>query len=144
MHFVTGGAYNGKAKWVRDFYHFEGTYQWHSAYKGDVLPEKLSPQNANIVVFEGIEYWLKQRINNLELDQIRKEWKRFINEWKTIDDSTHNATIILIGTDITKGIVPLNETDRKWRDLTGWVYQDIVRNANRVDTIWYGLNQRLK
>ncbi|WP_338021698.1 bifunctional adenosylcobinamide kinase/adenosylcobinamide-phosphate guanylyltransferase [Rossellomorea pakistanensis] len=125
---------------MKNFYQLDGKCQWFSAYKGDALPVKLSLQNSDIVVFEGIEYWLKKEMFKSEIDHVRKEWMQFINGW----NSSYNVNIILIGTDITKGIVPLNDTDRQWRDLTGWVYQDIVRNANRVDTIWYGLNQRLK
>ena len=52
--------------------------------------------------------------------------------------------VILIGTDITKGIVPIEAENRVWRDVTGRVYQDTVSICNRVDLIWYGINKRLK
>ena len=52
--------------------------------------------------------------------------------------------VILIGSDITKGIVPIEAENRVWRDVTGRVYQDTVSICNRVDLIWYGINKRLK
>lgn len=51
---------------------------------------------------------------------------------------------MLIGSDISKGIVPMAAEDRWWRDTTGWVYQDLVSAAERVDVIWYGISQKLK
>lgn len=52
--------------------------------------------------------------------------------------------LVIIGTDISKGIVPLEKENRLWRDFTGWVYQDLVAKAERVDVIWYGINQIMK
>jgi adenosyl cobinamide kinase/adenosyl cobinamide phosphate guanylyltransferase len=50
----------------------------------------------------------------------------------------------VIGSDITKGVVPLEKENRIWRDLTGWAYQDTAAKAEKVDIIWYGLNQTMK
>jgi adenosyl cobinamide kinase/adenosyl cobinamide phosphate guanylyltransferase len=34
--------------------------------------------------------------------------------------------------------------NRLWRDVTGWAYQDLSAMADKVDVIWYGLNQTIK
>ncbi|WP_394172482.1 hypothetical protein [Guptibacillus hwajinpoensis] len=51
---------------------------------------------------------------------------------------------MIIGTDITQGILPFEREEQDWRELTGWAYQDLTDAADRVDVIWYGLNQQLK
>ena len=57
---------------------------------------------------------------------------------------TRKIRIIVIGTDITKGIVPIEKENRVWRDLTGRVFQDTASICERVDLIWYGISKRLK
>lgn len=51
---------------------------------------------------------------------------------------------ILIGDEIGCGIVPTSDFDRKWRDETGWIYQLLTENADRVDRVWAGIGQTLK
>lgn len=51
---------------------------------------------------------------------------------------------ILIGTEIGCGIVPADAAEREWRDQTGWVYQLLSKNAQRVDRVWAGIGQTLK
>lgn len=51
---------------------------------------------------------------------------------------------ILIGTEIGCGIVPADAAEREWRDQTGWVYQLLSQNAQRVDRVWAGIGQTLK
>lgn len=51
---------------------------------------------------------------------------------------------ILIGTEIGCGIVPADPEEREWRDQTGWVYQILSQNADRVDRVWAGIGQILK
>jgi adenosylcobinamide kinase / adenosylcobinamide-phosphate guanylyltransferase len=52
--------------------------------------------------------------------------------------------LVVIGTDITKGIVPVDRENRLWRDVTGWAYQDLAAQADKIDIIWYGCNQTIK
>ena len=67
-----------------------------------------------------------------------------MQDWLEWEKQNSQRKVILIGCDISKGIVPMSAKDRKWRDITGWVYQDVVEAAERVDVIWYGIVQKLK
>ena len=51
---------------------------------------------------------------------------------------------VLIGDEIGSGIVPIDPFERLWRDETGFVYQILAAQADRVDRIWAGLPCRLK
>lgn len=141
MHFVTGGAFNGKRKWVKRNYP-EG--EWFSAYNKEPLQISLeSPWNSTVIL-EGIETWAKELLLEMTVHDGRNYLKDAIADWYNWEHMNPDRKLIIIGTDITKGIVPIDEADRNWRDLTGWVYQDISLKCERVDVIWYGLNQTIK
>lgn len=139
MHFVTGGAYNGKSQWVRTFYKLDEhtSCRWFSAYKGDILPEVLP--DTQVVVLEGIEQWIYIAGKSFS----RTTGKAWLDSWMDWENEG-NRKVILIGTDLSKGIVPMEREVRQWRDLTGWFYQDAVKSCERFDWIWYGVAKRLK
>ncbi len=51
---------------------------------------------------------------------------------------------VIIGDDISCGVIPIDEFGRKWRDETGKIYQELAREAEIVDRIFAGLSLRLK
>lgn len=142
MHFVTGGAFNGKSKWVKEFYQLdEVPHQWVSAYRGETAVE--FDRNAPVIM-EGIEVWLRNGLKASAVGEVRERWKNQLVTWLDWEKEDIHRKIVLIGTDITKGIVPMEAEDRKWRDVTGWAYQDIAAVSDRVDLIWYGINRKIK
>ncbi|GAE35876.1 bifunctional adenosylcobinamide kinase/adenosylcobinamide-phosphate guanylyltransferase [Halalkalibacter akibai] len=73
----------------------------------------------------------------------RGSFQGWLTNWlKWEKDSDSN--LVLIGADVGKGIVPLEKHKRLYRDVVGWCYQDVVKKSDRVDLIWYGINQQLK
>ena len=78
MHFVTGGAYNGKSKWVRRHYGLDGTSsEWISAYHDQPLPLHF---HENTVVLQGIEAWISRDAAEQDADAaaIRMKWQEII------------------------------------------------------------------
>lgn len=51
---------------------------------------------------------------------------------------------ILIGTEIGCGVVPMEESERIWRDETGRVYQLLAGKARKVVRVWAGIPATLK
>lgn len=137
MHFVTGGAFNGKKKWVTVFYELDKTlHQWHSFYDEKELPDFTE----NIVVLEGIERYVRMLLEQEETPAAaRLFFKKKLDGWQK-----ESRTIVMIGTDIMKGIVPMNAFDRHFRDAAGWCFQDAAEASERVDTIWYGIAETIK
>jgi adenosyl cobinamide kinase/adenosyl cobinamide phosphate guanylyltransferase len=143
MHFITGGAFNGKSKWVKEHYGLNAVpHLWFSAYQGNSVPENTENW-LDFVVLEGIEKWMLEWSSQLAIHEIRENWRRLLLSWIQWERA-ENRKLILIGSDISKGIVPMLAEERKWRDVTGWVYQDIVETAEKVDVIWYGISQKIK
>ncbi|WP_156289608.1 bifunctional adenosylcobinamide kinase/adenosylcobinamide-phosphate guanylyltransferase [Oceanobacillus salinisoli] len=141
MRFITGGAFNGKRAWVKKNY---PEAEWISAYKGEPLVENFGVLQSSAVVLEGIELWTKELSAKMTINQAREYWRKVLEDWLEWENLASNRKIIVIGTDITKGIVPMEKENRNWRDLTGWVYQDLSFRCERVDVIWYGINQTIK
>jgi adenosylcobinamide kinase / adenosylcobinamide-phosphate guanylyltransferase len=143
VHFVTGGAFNGKRKWVKQKYGEDG--DWRSMYTAnpDIASWEQCFSHSSIVVLEGVEQYIKKAFVNNHPSFPRQTWCAFLDTWRKWE-SEDERTVIWIGTDVTKGIVPIDPLERTWRDYTGWAYQELVRYCNTVSVIWYGFEQRLK
>jgi adenosylcobinamide kinase / adenosylcobinamide-phosphate guanylyltransferase len=144
MHFIIGGAFNGKRAWVKKNYQVFERHQWVSAYENQSLPINLNDFDLDVLVLEGVEKWLKELTENVDAGQCREIWNHCVENWLTWEQGSSHRQLVVIGTDITKGIVPLEVENRLWRDVTGWAYQDIAAKSVKVDVIWYGLNQNIK
>jgi adenosylcobinamide kinase/adenosylcobinamide-phosphate guanylyltransferase len=144
LHFVTGGAFNGKRAWVKKMYMVHDADRWVSAYEHSPLPEDVKDMDQDLLVLEGIEMWVKNVLQTYDPNRCQETFKNCLENWLTWEEVKQNRKLVVIGTDINKGIVPLEKENRFWRDITGWVYQDLAAKADRVDVIWYGMNQTIK
>jgi adenosylcobinamide kinase / adenosylcobinamide-phosphate guanylyltransferase len=143
VHFVKGGAFNGKRKWVIQKYGED--VDWRSMYTAnpDIASWEQCSSHSSIVVLEGVEQYIKKAFVNNHPSFPKQTWCAFLDTWRKWE-SEDERTVIWIGTDVTKGIVPIDPLERTWRDYTGWAYQELVRYCNTVSVIWYGIEQRLK
>lgn len=145
MHVVVGGAFNGKRKWVKKFYALDDTasYQWFCGYDEQIHIADLfhTKQFEKITIIEGIEQYIFQIMN--QFAEWWNYWDMMVEAWRGWEKEG-KGTIVVIGNDITKGIVPVDQQERLWRDACGFCFQDLVKKADRFDIIWYGLNERLK
>ncbi|UJL46628.1 bifunctional adenosylcobinamide kinase/adenosylcobinamide-phosphate guanylyltransferase [Virgibacillus sp. NKC19-16] len=144
MHFITGGAYNGKRKWVKKHYE-PNQYRWLSAYDTDTLMTPVSTDLSATVILEGVEKWIHAQIGpERSTNTLRKNVINLFTPWLQWEKVDSGRNLVIIGTDISKGIVPIDKRDRMWRDITGWTYQDLAGRAERVDIIWYGMEETIK
>ncbi|MFF2753384.1 bifunctional adenosylcobinamide kinase/adenosylcobinamide-phosphate guanylyltransferase [Psychrobacillus sp. NPDC058041] len=124
MHVIFGGAFNGKRAYVDRLVQGQSV-QWVDA--GEDVPVLL-PATEVIVVF-GVENLLEPKLNKL-LGQL-EQW----------DDQ---AEVIVIATEIGRGIVPMEASLRRLRDEVGRFYQQLFSKAESVTRIWYGISQTIK
>ncbi|MBB5323461.1 adenosyl cobinamide kinase/adenosyl cobinamide phosphate guanylyltransferase [Anoxybacillus tepidamans] len=137
MHFVVGGAFQGKRKWVRGYYELDKatSHRWCNGYEQDAFfPDEMKER---IVVFEGLEALIRRLPD-------RVYWESFFQTWHEWEQEKDERCVIWIGCDITQGIVPIAKEERHWRDVTGWCYQQLSRRCDRVDRLWCGLAERMK
>ncbi|HLR72156.1 MAG TPA: bifunctional adenosylcobinamide kinase/adenosylcobinamide-phosphate guanylyltransferase [Pseudogracilibacillus sp.] len=146
MHFVTGGAYNGKKKWVNRLYNNNKAddIRWIEAGKKNIWPD-LNKTIKNILVLNNFEQWIWTWLQEFpDMESIRDFGYEKILELVTWEKKSKMHQVVVIGNDMSKGVVPMDKKLRDWRDVTGWIYQDIINLANEVDLIWYGVSTKLK
>jgi adenosylcobinamide kinase / adenosylcobinamide-phosphate guanylyltransferase len=141
MHFVTGGAFQGKRKWVKDRFDLdEQTYTWINGYEEDVF---MIHSSKPILILEGCEEIIRRFIQE-EAPHARVKWTKLIQFYKQWQQQDSTRTVIFIGCDIGLGIVPIKAERRLWRDVVGWCYQDTAHLCTSVTTIWAGIGTQLK
>jgi adenosylcobinamide kinase/adenosylcobinamide-phosphate guanylyltransferase len=142
MHFVSGGAFQGKRKWVKAHYSLANKpHIWCNGYEEEwFLPNDHIMEQ--IVVFEGAEQWIRRMLNEHGQESM-KQIVSYFTAWKTWEMGGER-TVVWIGCEIGQGIVPLDEKERIWRDIVGWSYQRLVAMCDRVDRLWCGIAERIK
>ncbi|BAQ09868.1 hypothetical protein OXB_1397 [Bacillus sp. OxB-1] len=123
MHVYIGGAANGKRDYVRSMLAGREV----SWYEGK-LPERVD----STVVVAGLENWMA----GTELSEAEAVRQAL--------ESLKGQEVIVILTDIGRGIVPMDPALRELRDRCGRLYQRLLAEADEVTRIWYGLAQTLK
>ena len=125
MHVIFGGAFNGKRAYV------EQRVRGRSVQWLDVEADAhvLLPNIEVIVVF-GVENLLEPKCRRVT----REDW----------NDGMKQAEVLVIATEIGRGIVPMEASIRKLRDDVGRFYQQLFTKAESVTRIWYGISQTIK
>ncbi|WP_417897982.1 bifunctional adenosylcobinamide kinase/adenosylcobinamide-phosphate guanylyltransferase [Bacillus haimaensis] len=142
MQLVIGGAFAGKRDIVRKK-HKE--FSWVSSYHNDLLSNwDLKWQSGTTLVLEGWERWVKQQLKKeVEDAVIRVEFSRLFQCFLE-EERLRNDCIVLIMLEVGRGIVPIEEDERRFRDLAGWILQDAAKMAEEVQYVWHGMAKRLK
>ncbi|MBN8193092.1 bifunctional adenosylcobinamide kinase/adenosylcobinamide-phosphate guanylyltransferase [Bacillus sp. NTK074B] len=141
MYFITGGSFNGKARWVRTRFRLRNSdTEWVSLFDGDW--KEIHPK-MSIIVLEGIEYAVRRALLQNDSD-IRAAFRVRVQSLRKWEEESPERKVIWIGSEIGKGIVPSDLSSREWRDMTGWIYQDLAEESHRVWLVWYGLATSLK
>lgn len=126
MRVVIGGAYNGKRAYVKSILEKEGiaNVPW---YEG-VLPNS----GQEMIVVTDLERWLItfEGEETLAIEQVLQALK--------------NRKSIVILTDISRGIVPMDAETRELRDRCGRLYQKVIGQAEEVIQLWYGIPKKIK
>ncbi|WP_299511432.1 bifunctional adenosylcobinamide kinase/adenosylcobinamide-phosphate guanylyltransferase [uncultured Rummeliibacillus sp.] len=132
MHTFIGGAYNGKHEYVRRWLKERGIedVEW---YVGQ-LPK--TPTSHTVVVSK-LEEVIKPF---LEEDEVTLAIQ--IVEQLQLLEKQHQ--VIIIATEMGRGIVPIEQQDRQLRDTLGRLYQQLFAISDHVTRIWYGIAEEIK
>lgn len=142
MHFVTGGAFNGKFAWVQRYYQLtnEASYVCYSGYKQELLHLKQL-NNTDTIVINGAEQYVKFALENgMNVEAVIQQVHEFL-KWERLEE---RRQLVIIGTDMSKGVVPIDRFARKWRDEVGSFYQWLMEKADIAHVIWYQIPQVIK
>ncbi|MBE7638146.1 bifunctional adenosylcobinamide kinase/adenosylcobinamide-phosphate guanylyltransferase [Sneathiella sp. P13V-1] len=101
----------------------------------DVLKKEAAPDR--VILLDCLTLW----VTNLMMAE--QDFKLAFNELvQTLP--TLNGEVILVSNEVGQGIIPDNKMAREFRDLAGWLHQDIAAIATEVYFVTAGLPQRLK
>lgn len=141
MYFITGGSFNGKSQWVRKHFRLKRSdTEWVRLFTEGL--EEVHPSKP-VLVLEGLEYAVRSALLRGDRD-VRKEFFQRMEELKKWEEEHPERKVIWIASEIGKGIVPIDHISREWRDVTGWVYQDLAQKSHKVWLVWYGMATSIK
>ncbi|MDZ5711196.1 bifunctional adenosylcobinamide kinase/adenosylcobinamide-phosphate guanylyltransferase [Jeotgalibacillus haloalkalitolerans] len=136
MHFVIGGAFNGKRKWVASQLD-EAPFQEISE------PGKSLDDGVNNILSTDLEHWIFKQFGH-DSDEVVQTWKQEVDRLIEWENGHPDRRVVIIGTDQSKGIVPIEKEQRFTRDILGWCHQYSALKAERVTRVWYGIAEELK
>ena len=100
-----------------------------------IQPEEINLKNKNknfaliLNLHLGVKNLLSRKIDPVKFFEDRIEFFR---------------NSILIGDEISGGVIPLDKSERLWRGETGRLYKFLATEADIVDRVFAGLSLRLK
>jgi adenosylcobinamide kinase/adenosylcobinamide-phosphate guanylyltransferase len=145
MQLFIGGACAGKREAVRS--RFPGA-RWHCAYDGKALEAwRDTLPRQGVLVLEGWECWLAawlvdEPADAPDDDSLRQRLRMLLATWQDLEREAA-VGVVLILPEMGRGIVPLDRSERRLRDLAGWLAQDTAACCEAVWYVRHGLVQRL-
>lgn len=141
MQLFIGGACAGKRDAVAA--RFPGAV-WHRLAPGQPFSDSEQALVANTpLVITGVLDWLEAALAIAQNDALRQQWLSDMTQL-CLRANELNAALIIIATDIGRGIVPMQPEQRRLRDVNGWFTQDMTAHAERVWYVRHGLVMALK
>lgn len=130
MILVFGGAYQGKLDYVLDKFQLSEDDVYRCSRDGDM--------DLNCRVIYGLEefvYWCTE--NGWEAKAVLESKFDMEAEVPFLDT-------IFIANDVSQGLVPMDATDRAFREMMGRTLLHLAKDAEEVHRVFCGLGQRLK
>ena len=123
MILIIGGAFQGKASYVKEKYGLK---------EADFYDAEIPLNPAGRIA-----------INHLH-EYIKKRMKEGGNPEEEILDFINKSDCILICDEIGNGIVPLDSFEREWREKTGRILIQVAAKAESVERVICGIAQKIK
>lgn len=142
MQLFIGGTCAGKHDAVSERF---PTAQWHRLNPGAALDswrERVTPGRP-LVVTGWLDWLASALVEEPDDDSLRHAGRQALEAMVDAERRLGGEEVVLILDEVGRGIVPVEPRDRRLRDLTGWLAQDV---AERSEVVWYvrhGLVQRL-
>src|SRR5690625_6471112 len=97
MHVITGGAYNGKWHFVKEFYHLtdEADFIKYSGYNNDKLPVDLLQIQTKYLIIQHLEMYVKKFFENDA--SVPSQTEAFVLNCLNWQERNPDSTLILIG-----------------------------------------------
>ncbi|PCF95725.1 bifunctional adenosylcobinamide kinase/adenosylcobinamide-phosphate guanylyltransferase [Vreelandella nigrificans] len=95
------------------------------------------------LVVTGVLEWLSAISDSADSEVLRQQWQRDLVKLCQRANQL-NVPLIIIATEVGRGIVPMQPQQRRLRDLNGWFVQDATTQAEQVWYVRHGLVMAVK
>ncbi|MGO2241883.1 MAG: bifunctional adenosylcobinamide kinase/adenosylcobinamide-phosphate guanylyltransferase [Halomonas sp.] len=136
MQLFIGGACAGKRDVVAA--RFPAATSWRLNAHKPLSDCQSALSSHSPLVINGVLDWLSAGLETTDSDTLRQRWQGDIQQLCQRAE-TLSAAIIIIATDVGRGIVPMQPSQRRLRDVNGWFTQDMTARAERVWYVRHGL-----
>lgn len=128
---VTEGWLDGRTCSLEEIFSCKGICYFHEYVKRMMCGEKNSSEGGQDLL------WL--HLQKEELSGLERQARGFAEMlcWK-------NPDILIVSNELGYGVVPMEKTDRLWREATGRICTEIAARADEVVRVVCGVGQRLK
>ena len=139
---VLGGAFQGKTKWAREYWKIPKK-DCFDIREGDFNKERERLYQAKLVahIEKMVEWYCQDEVeekSQTSLQDLEKCWIKIEKMWK------NGNYPVLIVDEMGYGMVPMERTDRRYRELTGRITCKLAEQADEVYRVIAGIPQRLK
>lgn len=131
MELYIGGAFQGKLEYVKSLYNSRNP----QIYGRNDFEKLLSLENQDAI-------WNDFHLTIKNLLEKNENQEKIASQVFSIIEK--NPEIKIISCEIGSGIVPIEKSDRIWRDFSGHLLVQIAKKAEKVVRIICGLPQRIK
>ena len=104
-----------------------GSYQGKTEYARNTFP--------NAKFFNQTHLFIKKRLS---------EGKGEAAILSEIREAVNDGLWIVIADEIGNGVVPMDDEDRRWRDISGRILIQLAKDATEVHRVVMGIGQRIK
>ncbi|MEH6642785.1 bifunctional adenosylcobinamide kinase/adenosylcobinamide-phosphate guanylyltransferase [Vreelandella glaciei] len=141
MQLFIGGACAGKRDAVATRF---PAAQWWRLDTAQPFSDSQQALVANTsLIITGVLEWLGAGLQRDDNDALRQQWQRDMAALCQRADEL-NAALIMIASEVGRGIVPMEPGQRRLRDLNGWFTQDATAQAEQVWYVRHGLVMAVK
>ena len=136
MILVFGGAYQGKLAYALDKFDIAAEDVYRCSRDGELDLDKTV-----IYGLEEFVYWCTE--NGVEAKTVLE------SRFDTTEADPYLGTLagtgkIFIACDVSQGLVPMDATDRAFREMMGRTLLHLSKEADEVHRVFCGIGQRLK
>lgn len=135
MELIIGGSFQGKLEYAKRKLEERNipADELEIVFGEELRTEQL--KNITCTIFDHLHLFIKNCVENGEAEEIKGAVEHFLE---------HNPDCIMICDEIGYGVVPIMQSDRIYRELTGRILCMLTGRAESVERIVGGLPMRIK
>ncbi len=129
MIFIIGGAYQGKLEYALDLFNLkeDDVANCLNADKNDICTKPVI-YNFHLLIKRLLEEYK-------ESSKVKEEVNAILAK---------NPNAVIISNEIGYGVVPIDKFDRQYRELTGRISCEVVKNSSEVHRVVCGIGTIIK